>query len=190
MEFAEGLSSTERDEFYELAEGVAETAQALFTAGSVVDTLDSVVTSAVSTVDGCDYAGIFLVEGDTVVTPAHTDPVVTTSGDPAPPGEGPCLDAIAHGGRLRQGPSTDSRWPGFAPAAWAGIRGALALPLASNGIPVRSTCSLLPQRIRGRRPGQSRDPHHPRRRRPLLGRFPRSRWRRAAGSQRRYAPGK
>jgi ANTAR domain/GAF domain len=138
MEFAEGLSSTERDEFYELAEGVAETAQALFTAGSVVDTLDSVVTSAVSTIDGCDWAGIFLFDGDVVVTPAYTDPLVTEADSLQHlSGEGPCLDAITH--RLAfyaEDLSIDSRWPGFAPAAMAiGIRGALALPLSSDAHP-------------------------------------------------------
>ena len=136
MEFAGDLSSIERDSSYELAEGVAETAQTLFTAGSVVDTLDSVVATAVATIDGCDWAGVFLFEGDVVVTPAYTDPVVTEADSLQHlAGEGPCLDAIAQ--RMVfyvEDLSIDPRWPGFASrAAIIGIRGALALPLTSDG---------------------------------------------------------
>ena len=42
----------------------------------MIDTLDSVVSTAVATIDGCDWAGIFLFDGDVVVTPAYTDPIV------------------------------------------------------------------------------------------------------------------
>ena len=83
MEFTEDLSFMERERSYELAQGVAETAQTLFSAGSVIDTLDSVVATAVATIDGCDWAGIFLFEGDVVVTPASTDPIVMEA-DSAP----------------------------------------------------------------------------------------------------------
>ena len=138
MEFAEDLSSIERKGSYELAQGVAETAQTLFTAGSVVDTLDSVVTTAVATIDGCDWAGIFLFDGDMVVTPAYTDPIVTEADSlQLLSGEGPCLDAIAH--RLAfyaEDLSIDPRWPGFAAGATTiGIRGALALPMSSDAHP-------------------------------------------------------
>ena len=136
MEFAEGLPSIESDSLYELAEGVAETGRTLFAAGNVVETLDSVVTTAVSTIDGCDWAGIFLFDGDVVVTPAYTDPIVTEADSLQHlSGEGPCLDAITH--RLvfyAEDLSIDTRWPGFASGATTiGIRGALALPLTSDG---------------------------------------------------------
>lgn len=136
MEFAEGLPSIESDSLAELAEVVAETGQTLFAAGNVVDTLDSVVTTAVSTIDGCDWAGIFLFDGDVVVTPAYTDPIVTEADALQHlSGEGPCLDAITH--RLvfyAEDLSIDTRWPGFASgAATIGIRSALALPLTSDG---------------------------------------------------------
>ena len=136
MEFAEGLPSIESDSLYELAESVAETGQTLFAAGNVVDTLDSVVTTAVSTIDGCDWAGIFLFDGDVVVTPAYTDPVVTEADSLQHlSGEGPCLDAITH--RVvfyAEDLSIDTRWPGFASGATTiGIRSALALPLTSDG---------------------------------------------------------
>ena len=92
--------------------------------------MDSVVTTAVSTIDGCDWAGIFLFDGDVVVTPAYTDPIVTEADSLQHLGVGPCLDAIAH--RLvfyAEDLSVDPRWLGFASgAATIGIRGALALP--------------------------------------------------------------
>ena len=104
MEFAEGLPSIESDSLYELAEGVAETGRTLFAAGNVVETLDSVVTTAVSTIDGCDWAGIFLFDGDVVVTPAYTDPIVTEADSLQHlSGEGPCLDATTPSGFLRRG---------------------------------------------------------------------------------------
>jgi GAF domain-containing protein len=136
MDFAKNLSSIEPDRSYELAQGVAETAQTLFAAGSVIDTLDSVVTTAVASIDGCDWAGIFLFDGDVVVTPAYTDPIVMEADSLQHiSGEGPCLDAIAQ--RLvfyAEDLSSDPRWPGFASRAAAlGIRCALALPLSSEG---------------------------------------------------------
>jgi GAF domain-containing protein len=102
----------------------------------VHDTLEQVVTVAVHTIEGCDFAGLFLLEGGVVVTPVHTDQVVeeidTMQRDS---GQGPCLDAIAqrimvYGDDL-QG---DDRWPSFGPAAAGrGIRSALALPLTAHG---------------------------------------------------------
>jgi GAF domain-containing protein len=138
MEPAEGLSSIETEGFSELAQGVAETAQALFNAGSVADTLDTVVNTAVSTIDGCDWAGIFLLDGDVVVTPAHTDPIVMEADSLQHlSGEGPCLDAIAQ--RLAfyaEDLTIDPRWPGFAAlAAEVGIRSVFALPLSSDAHP-------------------------------------------------------
>jgi hypothetical protein len=136
MELSEDLSSIERDSLYELAQSVAETGQILFAAGSVVDTLESVVTTAVSSIDGCDWAGVFLFDGDVVVTPAYTDPIVTEADSLQHlSGEGPCLDAITHRAVFyAEDLSVDDRWPGFASqAATIGIRGALALPLTSDG---------------------------------------------------------
>jgi hypothetical protein len=138
MESAEGLSSIKSEGVSELAQGVAETAQILFSAGGVIETLDSVVNTAVATIEGCDWAGIFLFDGDVVVTPAYTDPIVTeTDSLQHLSGEGPCLDAITH--RLAfygEDLSIDTRWPGFASrAAEIGIRSALALPLSSDAHP-------------------------------------------------------
>jgi GAF domain-containing protein len=119
-----------------LAANLSETAQILFSAGGVHDTLEQVVALAVHTIEGCDFAGLFILEGGVVVTPVHTDQVVeeidTLQRDS---GQGPCLDAIAervmvYGDDLQ----SDGRWASFGPAAAGrGIRSALALPLTANG---------------------------------------------------------
>ena len=126
---ADGYTSSE------FALDFSETARILFTAGSVTHTLSSIVELAVATIEGCDFAGIFLVEGDIVTTPVHTDPVVAEIDSlQHRSGEGPCLDAVAH--RLifyADDLDRDLRWLHFAPLARnAGIRSVLALPLTSD----------------------------------------------------------
>jgi transcriptional regulator with GAF, ATPase, and Fis domain len=137
MDSAEGLRTIDRDSLSDLTRNVAETAQVLFTAGSVADTLSSVVNLAVATIEGCDFAGVFLLDGDVVTTPAHTNPlVIEADALQHRAGEGPCLDAIAH--RMvfyAEDLSGDLRWPTFCPqAAAVGIRSILALPLSSDSL--------------------------------------------------------
>ena len=135
MEPADELPTADSDSLSELSRNVTETAQILFTAGGVTDTLTSVVDLAAATIDGCDYAGIFLLDGDVVTAPAHTDPIVIEVDSlQHVSGEGPCLDAITH--RMvfyAEDLHSDLRWPGFAPlAAAVGIRSVLALPLSAD----------------------------------------------------------
>jgi len=120
----------------ELAANFAETARILFAAGSVTDTLAQVVELAVATIEGCDFAGLFLLENDVVTSPIHTDPIVNEiDALQHESGEGPCLDAVTQ----RQifyadDTADDSRWSRFGPrASAAGIRSVLALPLTTNG---------------------------------------------------------
>lgn len=125
-----------RDPVSELTANFSETARILFSAGSVNSTLGQVVTVAVQTIEGCDYAGLFLVEGEVVVTPVLTDPIVgVVDALQQETGEGPCLDAIAQGIMVYGDDlNGDTRWPNFGPkAAQKGIRSALALPLTTNG---------------------------------------------------------
>jgi GAF domain-containing protein len=118
-----------------LTTNLSETAQILFSAGTVHGTLEQVVALAVHTIEGCDFAGLFLLEGGVIVTPVHTDEVVEeVDALQRDSGEGPCLDAIAqrvmvYGEDLE----TDDRWPNFglAAAGW-GIRSVLALPLTTH----------------------------------------------------------
>ena len=88
----------------------------------MTQTLSSIVELAVATVEGCDLAGVFLVEGDVVTTPVHTDPLVAEiDALQRSTGEGPCLDAVAH--RLifyADDLDRDLRWLHFAPLARPG----------------------------------------------------------------------
>lgn len=130
-----GRRIVEEHSLSEFALTFSETARILFTAGSVTLTLSSVIELAVATIEGCDFAGLLLVEGDVVMTPVHTDPVVSAiDAFQHRTGEGPCLDAVAH--RLifyADDLDRDLRWLHFAPLARkAGIRSILALPLSSD----------------------------------------------------------
>jgi transcriptional regulator with GAF, ATPase, and Fis domain len=132
----EGLSTVDRDSLAELTRNVAQTAGILFSAGSVTDTLASVVALATATVEGCDFAGLFLLEDGVVTTPVHTDhTVLEVDAIQEQTGQGPCLDAIAQ--RLifyADDLESDLRWPQFAPQAVAvGIRSVLTLPLSADG---------------------------------------------------------
>src|SRR5579871_1582450 len=120
----------------ELASTFAETARLLFGAGRVTDTLAKVVELAVATIEGCDFAGLFLLENGAVMSPIHTDRVVDeVDALQQQYGEGPCLDAMNE--RLlvyAEDLSDEPRWPRFGPPAnSAGIRSVLALPLTTSG---------------------------------------------------------
>lgn len=128
--------TSEADPANALAVAFSQTAKTLFAAGTTEETLAKVTSLALTTIEGCDLAGIFIVDGETVKTVAHSDPVVAAVDDlQRDTGEGPCLDAITHsvpcyGNDL----SDDPRWPVFGPqAAATGLRSILAIPLATNG---------------------------------------------------------
>jgi len=107
-------------------------AASLFAALSIQDTLDQVVNLAVSSIDGCDFAGIFLREGAAVTTPVCSDPVVTEiDALQHAAGEGPCLDALGGGGPFyAEDLGSEPRWPVFGPQAVAhGVYCVLALTL-------------------------------------------------------------
>lgn len=115
---------------------LSRTAQAVFAAGTVDDTLQQVVDVATTTIEGCDFASIFLVTGGLVTTPVHTSPAVAAADAlQQEANEGPCLDAIAR--RITvyvDDLAEDGRWPRFGPGATAaGMRSLLALPMSSDG---------------------------------------------------------
>jgi transcriptional regulator with GAF, ATPase, and Fis domain len=135
MAFSGESRSGGRNTISEDAVNFSAIARAFFSAGSVPATLSSVVELAASTVEGCDYAGLFLIEGNVISTPAFTDPMVVEIDDlQLQTGQGPCLDAISH--RLTfysTDLAGDLRWLHFAPRALGlGIHSILALPLDSN----------------------------------------------------------
>ncbi|HEX3841027.1 MAG TPA: ANTAR domain-containing protein [Acidimicrobiales bacterium] len=120
----------------ELTSNLAEVARVLFAAGSVADTLQAVVDQAVASIEGCDFAGIFLLEADAVATAVKTHPVVLDIDDlQQATGEGPCLDAIEQRTTIyAEDLADDTRWPTFGPqAAAAGARCALAFHLYTDG---------------------------------------------------------
>jgi len=128
--------TTGADSASQLTAHFSETARALFSGASVEATLFRVVDLAVATIEGCDFASIFLAEEDGVRIRAHTDPVVAeVDAYQRSSGEGPCLDAIAKGSTFyAEDLRLDPRWPRFGlEAAEKGMRSLLALPLASNG---------------------------------------------------------
>ncbi|MHB8449991.1 MAG: GAF and ANTAR domain-containing protein [Mycobacteriales bacterium] len=119
-----------------LAVGFSQMARVLFAADSVEETLARVVSLAVATIEGCDFAGIFLVRGDSIITPVHTDPIVAeVDALQHGTGEGPCLDAISEGMTFyAEDLADDPRWASFGPEASArGMRSLVAFPLFSNG---------------------------------------------------------
>jgi len=109
-----------------------QTGRALFAAGNVEDTLTKVVELAVATIEGCAFAGVFLVVEGRVTTGVHTDTgMAEVDALQIRTGEGPCLDAIAGGLTFyAEDLATDFRWPRFGPVATeGGVRSVLALPL-------------------------------------------------------------
>jgi GAF domain-containing protein len=113
----------------------SQTAQTLFAAGNVDDTLARLLKLAKTTIEGCDHAGVVLMDGDTMVTPAHTDPLVADlDALQHRYSEGPSLDAIAQKLTFYAADLADeSRWPLFGSAAnQRGIRSMLALPLFAD----------------------------------------------------------
>jgi GAF domain-containing protein len=122
----------------DLSADLSRMATTLFSAGSTSETLTRVVGLAVSTIEGCDYAGVFLVVDGEVTEPVCTDPLAAeVDGLQHRLNEGPCLAAMAQGVTLyAEDLADDGRWPTFGPAATAaGVRSVLALPLLVPGVP-------------------------------------------------------
>lgn len=100
----------------ELAETFAGVARELLAARTVDETLQKISGLAVSTVQGCEHAGVSLVRGREITTPAASDDVpprvdaIQYEAD-----QGPCLDAIRDHEVFRSDDlSAEERWPAFA----------------------------------------------------------------------------
>ena len=90
---------------------------------------------AVETIDGCDFASIFVIDTNSAATPVGTDSVAAgVDVVQHQAGEGPGLDAINQGGTVyAEDLADDPRWVSFGPdAAKAGVRSALALRLSDD----------------------------------------------------------
>ena len=133
-----GTPTAEPEPDTDLSADLNRMATALFSAGSATETLTRVVDLAVSTIEGCDFAGVFLVVNGEVTTPVCTDPLAAeVDGLQHRFKEGPCLAAMAQGITFyAEDLADDARWPTFGPAATvAGVRSLLALPLLVPGVP-------------------------------------------------------
>lgn len=129
-------TSTIEDSAVASAVAFTEVARSLFLADSVEDSLARAVELCVVTIEPCEFAGAFLLEGDVVTTRACTDPVVAeVDALQLRTGEGPCLDAIAHKLTFYADElGTDPRWPNFGAEAGAmGMRSLVGLPMANDG---------------------------------------------------------
>jgi transcriptional regulator with GAF, ATPase, and Fis domain len=117
----------------ELAETFAELARELQAADGLDPTLERICELAVELVDGCEHAGLSMVRGRVIETPAASSDV--------PPrvdaiqyetGQGPCLDAIRDHEMIRVDDlSSEQRWPDFAAraAAETGVHSMLSFRL-------------------------------------------------------------
>jgi hypothetical protein len=131
----------------ELEQSLSELALALFAPGTVAGTLQRIVDLASSAIDGCDAAGIFLVEDEKVVTAAASDPIVRELDRlQFETDEGPCLDAVSEGGSFYAVDLADEqRWRRFGPAATElGIRSVLALRLFAPDVSALNLYARLP----------------------------------------------
>jgi GAF domain-containing protein len=136
MDLTTHETSTTEDTVIASTIAFTEVARSLFLAGGIEDILRRAVDLCVVTIEACEFAGAFLIDGDSVSAQVGTDPVVDeVDALQLSTGEGPCLDAVAqkltfYADEL----GTDARWPEFGPKAEAkGMRSLLALPMATDG---------------------------------------------------------
>lgn len=137
----------DNDASLELESSLSDVARALFEPGTVSSTLQRIVDLAVMTIEGCDAAGIVLLDDGAMTTPACSDPMVVELDNlQLRTSEGPCLDAAFGRGTFYAADlAEDPRWPQFGPAATtAGIRSLLAFPLTSGRSSALSLYARLP----------------------------------------------
>jgi transcriptional regulator with GAF, ATPase, and Fis domain len=105
----------------ELATALAQMARDLLAQDSLQQTLNRIVRHAVDLVQGCEMAGIMVLQGRRVHTLAATDDLVRTSDRiQGEVGQGPCFDATRIGTesyRVENMDDLDERWPRYAPYA-------------------------------------------------------------------------
>lgn len=143
----------------DLEQNFSQVALDLFAAGSVEGTLLQIVGLAEATIDGCDGAGVLVVEdGQPTTAAASNDMVEAVDQMQVEAGEGPCLDAATGGSTFyAQDLDDDPRWPTFGPAAVEiGIRSVLAYSLSAERLSALNLYASLPSAFgaTGRAQGQ------------------------------------
>lgn len=119
----------------DLASNFAEISRRLYAAPTVKETLHRIIDFSVRTIGGCSGAGISFIQNGNIATPVWTDPTVVAVDEMQyATGQGPCLDAISHGGSFYAADlRSDTRWPVFGPmASGAGQRSLLSFCLTGN----------------------------------------------------------
>jgi GAF domain-containing protein len=118
-------------------EGFAQAARELYAAPDEDRQLQLAVDLAVRLIPGCDHAGVSVVAGRRIYTPASSDEV-GCRGDALQYEleEGPCLDSVRwHETVVSQDLRREERWPRWIPRAVTdlGIQGNMSLWLYTNG---------------------------------------------------------
>jgi GAF domain-containing protein len=118
----------------EVATDLARMARDLLAQESVQNTLDRIVGYALNLVDGCERAGIMVINRGKVHTPAASDDMARTSDRiQGELGEGPCFDAIRSGQEsflIVDMAEDGGRWPRYSSRARElGIRSMLGFKL-------------------------------------------------------------
>jgi GAF domain-containing protein len=101
--------------------------------------LDRVAQLARTTIDGCDSAGVTIIQDSKVTTAAATDDfTLKIDNDQYENREGPCLQALSAQEIVTiEDIATESRWPSFSKAAKRdGLGAVLSLPLAVRDQPM------------------------------------------------------
>ncbi len=120
-------------EGFELAETLAEVARTLAAESDYEATLDKICELVIDTVDGCQHAGVSIIEGTSVKSLAASDDVprqVDAVQDEVQ--EGPCVDAIRKEDIFLTGALNDEdRWPNFSRRASedSGVQSVLSVRL-------------------------------------------------------------
>ncbi len=122
-----------REQDIELAETFAEVARVLLAEEDAEATMNRISRLAVETIEGCDHAGITLVEGRKVTTAGASDDVPTTvDAIQYETDDGPCLNAIREHVSIKSDDLlTERRWPRFShrAAQETGVRSMLSFRL-------------------------------------------------------------
>jgi GAF domain-containing protein len=107
------------EEIIEVAEVFDRVARELLESHGMEETLDHIVKLAVRTLDACEFAGISLVEGKKITSPASSNEIPRIVDlIQSDTGEGPCIDAIVEQEMFVTGRLVDEmRWPKFATRA-------------------------------------------------------------------------
>src|ERR1700689_5599558 len=128
------MNAVDEPPYGELASSFAGIARTLFSAPTVLATLQQIVNFAFATVEGSDVVCISLQNADNVFTPAYSAPLAFEIDQlQYAAREGPCLDAILKEPTVyAEDLAEDQRWPVFGPQATAlGMRSLLSCRLSA-----------------------------------------------------------